>query len=224
MSGCPSDLKTTIFFFETYKAMHLHFTSSYDFFKYNGKLKHRITTQEQADEFYRSKNYPFSRKLSRKRNNKLEMVEFLLANLSNNPNMWLEELVDDRAEETFNKWKKTQDSLTYTFTKDVNFILSHNKHFNSYFVVSNGYPEIVEYVMNQDISFETAIIMNEILKFMPQIVAKFKKDIILGSINERMSKYAPFVMSYHNLEGEGLKKFKDILKRKVTDNLNTLPF
>lgn len=217
-------MKTSIFFFETYKAIHLHFVSQYDFFKYNGKLKHRITTQEQADEFYHSKNYPFSRKLAKKRKSKLEMVEFLLANLSKNPNMWLEELVDEEAEETFNKWKKTQDSLTYTFTKDINFILSHNQHLNAYFDTTKGYPPIIEYAMNGDISIESTIILNEILKFMPRIVAKFKKDIILSSMNERIIRYTPFVVNYHALDDDKIKKFRDILKKKVEDNLNTLPF
>lgn len=224
MSSCPSDLKNSIFFFETFKAMHLHFTGRYDFFKYQGKLKSRIATQEQADEFCLSKNYPFSRKLARKRNNKLEMVEFLLANLVKNPNQWLEELVDERAEENYNKWKKTQDSLTYTFTKDINFILSHNKHFNSYFEVSDGYPLIIEYAMNEDITTETLIILNSILGFMPRIVAKFKNDIILNSMSNRVDKYTPFVIQYHNLDEAGMKKFKNILKKKVDESLNTLPF
>ena len=225
MSNCLfNDVNKPIFFYETYKAMRLHFTSSYDFFKFRGKLKNKIETKSQIDEFIMSNNYGFSVKLAKKRRNKLEMVEFLLANIVKNNQIWLNDLMCEEAEETFIEWKKKQDSLTYTFINDVNFILSHQKHFNSYFISENDeYPDIVMYLMSNDISLETVVIIDKILGFTKRF-GSYKKDFILLEINNNIQKYKPFILEYHNLDEGGLKKFKKILHEKAEESINVLPF
>lgn len=225
MSNCLfNDVSKPIFFYETYKAIHLHFTSNYDFFKFRGKLKSRIETKTQVEEFMRSNNYGFSVRLAKKRRNKLEMVEFLLANIIKNNQIWLCDLLCEDAEETFVAWKKRQDSLTYTFINDINFMLSHNKHFNNYFVSDNNeYPDIVMYLMNNEISLETVVIIDKILGFTKKL-GSFKKDFILIEINNNIQNYKPFLLEYHNLDGDGLKKFKKILHEKAEQSINVLPF
>lgn len=225
MSSCLfNDVSKQVFFYETYLAMRLHFNSTYDFFKFHGKLKNRIETKNQVDKFINSKEFCFVQALVKRRNSKLEMVEFLLANLVKNPNVWLAEMTEDYSEQVFLDWKKTQESLTYTFINDLNFILSHNKHFNSYFISENGdYAPIFQYLMNEEIKIETAIILNKILKFGNRF-AKVKKDFILEDIINKILKYDPFVSEYHNLNEESLKKFKKIVKEKAEESLNVLPF
>lgn len=225
MSSYLSDnVNKAIFVYETYKAIKLHFNSpGYNFFRYNGKVKNRIVTDDQADQFIMSKNYGFSQRLA-KRGTKMEIVEYLLANMVRNPNMWLEELLRDEAELVFNNWKKRQDSLTYTFINDLNFIFSHKKHFNNYFVSEDdGYAPIFEYLMNDQICLETAVILNIALKYTKRF-GKVKKDFILDDIVNRIEKYEVFLGEYHHFNDESLKKFKKIIKEKAEESINVLPF
>ena len=226
MYNFPSEnVDKAIFVYETYRAIKLHFTNgSYNFFRYNGKVKNKIVTNDQVDKFVMSNNYGFSQALAKKFNKKMEVVEFLLASLVRNPNIWLEQLLQDDAERVYKEWKKRQESLTYTFISDLNFIFSHGKHFNTYFISENGeYAPIFQYLMNEQICLESAAILNMVLKYTRRF-GKVKKDFILEDIINRIDKYEVFVKEYHHLDEESLKKFKKIIKEKAEESLNVLPF
>ena len=105
--------------FETYKLYHalkLHFASnSYDYFKYNGKSRVSYTNFTSS-----AGKYQFV-KLSRKHNLE-EMKDFLVANFIEGKGDWIGDLLSE-GEERYLKWQKRIQSLTYTFTNDIVFIL-----------------------------------------------------------------------------------------------------
>ena len=73
--------------FETYVyylALKRHFTSNYDFVKYNGKVNARV------DAFERRKDKFFFFKLSKRK----DVKNFILANLLLKPDAWAGSLVD----------------------------------------------------------------------------------------------------------------------------------
>lgn len=220
------NVESAIFVFETYKAIKLHFTRfDYDFFKYNGKTKNKVKTQEQVNEFVRSKNCSLSYAIAKKHRNKHEIVEFLLANLEKNNTIWLDKLRDVDSEEIYLDWKKRQESLTYTFINDIKFILSHNKGFNQYFTKdSSGYCDIMKFLLKDEISIETVVILDWILNFIGKDIGDAKKDFILYDLKMRVKKYSTMFLHYHGFDNDDKKKFRDIVKEKAEDNLNILPF
>src|SRR6056300_1108433 len=92
-----------------YLALKRHFTSNYDFFKYNGKVKaNAMSFENRKDKF-------FFYKLSKKK----EAKDIILANMLANPNAWAGELLDDKAESIYKEWIKRKQSLTYQFKSDI---------------------------------------------------------------------------------------------------------
>ena len=93
-----------------YLALKRHFSSNYDYFKYNGKVNARI------DAFENRKDKFFFFKLAKRKDYK----DFLLANMVNNPDVWVGDLVDSQtANETFTEWSKRQQSLGYVFGNEL---------------------------------------------------------------------------------------------------------
>lgn len=218
--------ESVVFVFETYRAIKLHFTSlSYDFFKYHGKTKSGVKSKEQFNDFARSKNYTLSYSIAKKHKNKHEIVEFLLANLSKNNTIWLDKLRDVDSEDIYLDWKKRQESLTYTFIKDIKFILSHNKSFNKYFIKDDaGYSDIMNFLLRDEICIETVVILDWILNFIGKDIGDAKKDFIIYDLNLRVKKYSSMFLHYHSFSDDDKKKFRNIIKEKLEDTVNVLPF
>ncbi len=78
--------------FSIYHTLKLHFTSDYDYFKYNGKCNISPTTFEN-----RRDKYHFY-KLSRKYPNKEQFQNFVIANLFENSEAWAGTLLQPEAE------------------------------------------------------------------------------------------------------------------------------
>lgn len=226
MSSCQSNNDNrAVFLYDTYNALKLHFTTSYDYFKYRGKTKLSITSKEQYDEFIHSKYYWPCITIAKKLNTKQEIVEFLVANLLTNNNKWIGDLTSEESEEIHFNWKKRQESLTYTFLNDLKILFSKQKAFNKYFDPRNGYSDVIDYLIQDRINIETVIILDWILGFMNQKkFVSLEKDFIFSTINNRLKKYSPIFFSYHSFDDENKKRFKKILKEKADDLINILPF
>ena len=103
--------------FEAYKlyiAIKQHFSSpSYDFFKYNGKV--RVS----ADNFETRKDKYMFYKLSKRD----DAMEYLVAILSQHPNVWVGEMFEPKYEQLYKDYLKKKESLTYTFKNDIDNLL-----------------------------------------------------------------------------------------------------
>ena len=115
-----------------YMAIKKHFTSTYDFVKYGGKM--RLT----VDGFENRKDKFFFYKLSKRKDAK----DFILANILKKPDLWIGNLIDSHeAEEVYTEWSKRQQSLTYTFKNDLDEL---DDDFNANIVVEDGaYPKLL---------------------------------------------------------------------------------
>ena len=85
--------------YKTYIALKNHFRSDgYDYFKHRGKTR----LKEQS--FLKRKDKFFFEKLENKY--KEDLVDFFVCNLVTDQNSWIGTMVGDKAERTFNEWKK----------------------------------------------------------------------------------------------------------------------
>ena len=104
--------------FEAYKeyvALKNHFTKpDYDFIKYNGKTGLKVSS------FEKRKDKIFFEKLAKIEN----YHEFLVANFSVNPKLWIRDLsYSEDAKLIYQDWKKRNQSITYLYKKEFRKIL-----------------------------------------------------------------------------------------------------
>jgi len=190
--------------FALYNALKLHFTSSYDYFKYHGK------TNVSKDTFLRRKDKYSFYKLSRKYSLD-ELRNFFVANFVYGDSTWVGEMTGPNGEDVYKKWQKISQSLTYNFESDIVRILEQVNSPDELMKVRSGeYPDLLVGAMQNSISIETLVILNDMMNFFSMWDKKISDDIIWPSWKLKCEKYAPFI-TYDKV------KFKNILKEAITN-------
>lgn len=185
-----------------WNALKLHFTSnSYDYFKYHGKTnvsKQSFTIRKDKYQFY---------KLSRKYNLE-ELRDFYVANFMASNGNWVGDMTGPDGEEIYQKWQKTQQSLTYTFENDIIGLFESSG--NCLHVDNGNHPVLLREVMQGVVSLETLCIMDDVMNFLPMWSKKIEDDILWPDWKMRIIKYKPFL--HYDKD-----KFKRILKEKYKE-------
>lgn len=164
-----------------YLALKRHFTSNYDFFKYNGKVK------ANAQSFENRKDKFFFYKLSKKS----EAKDYILANMIVDPSMWIGDMLEEKAQQNYTSWAKRIQSLSYSFKRDLNEL---NEKFDSNIVVDNGqHPQLLTLYMQEKISPETLVILDDLTKCFIYWDKKIHEKLIFPHINTFVSNYRPFL-------------------------------
>jgi hypothetical protein len=171
--------------FEAYKlylAVKQHFTApSYDYFKYNGKVKANLESFES-----RKDKYMFY-KLSKKEN----LLDYLVANLSEDPNIWVGDLVNQDSELVYKKYMSRKESLTYIFKNDIDNLL---EDFDQNFKVENGdYPPLLKLLIRKKINKETFIIINDCVSFFASWNKNIIDPVLWPTISMNCKKLYPFM-------------------------------
>ncbi len=175
--------------YKVYLALRQHFTSDYDYFKYNGKVRAGV------ESFLKRKDKFFFRKLSNKYS-KNELVDFYVSNfiISNN---WVGNLVSQESEENYVRFKKRRESLSYHFDSELHWLVdycrSSNLELNQLLLVdNNNHPPLLKLVLQKKISIETLIIMDDVLKFVRYWNARLD-DIVWEEKKTLITKYRKFL-------------------------------
>lgn len=168
--------------YKLYNAVKNHFTSeSYDYFQYNGKIR----ASQNSFETRRDK-YMFY-KLSKRE----DVLGYLVANLSEDPNVWVGELFDPKCEKTYADFKQRQQALTYIFKNDIDQML---ENFDQNFIVPDGdYPFFLKLLTRGKISKETFCIVNSCVKFFSHWNKKISDPVLWPKIAHNCRKYHPFL-------------------------------
>jgi len=175
--------------YKTYLALRSHFTTDYDYFKYNGKLRVK------EESFLRRKDKFFFEKIERR--HKKELVPFFVSNLIKEDNNWSGGLVSDKAEQVFNEWKRKFQSLKYSFREDMSklrdYMDRNDLQFDEVFRCDDGqHPIILKLLISEDISIESFIILDKVLGFVKKI-NKYVDDFIWIEYNKKIVKYSSFI-------------------------------
>lgn len=195
--------------FALYNALRLHFTSdSYDYFRYNGKSnvsKSNFATRKDKYSFYR---------LSRKYNLK-DLQDFYIANFLEGDVKWVGDIAGADGEETYRKWQKRNQSLTYTFEQDIIQLFDKCSTPEELLKVNdNDYPLLLREVMQGGTTIETLVILNNILKFLPMWARKINDTIIWPDWKRKIEKYSPFIkydqVKFKTTLKENLKEYENI--------------
>lgn len=168
-----------------YTAIKAHFTSDYDYKKYNGKIK-----SANPAAFNKSNLKLFFQKLAKHR----DVEGFLVANFLEDSKAWIRDLAySDRAENVYAEWMKRIQSLTYIFTQEINKL--DEESFDNNFVAKDGnHPLILKLFLRKEISLETLTILIDLTKCERYLNKVLENDIVWNEVAFKVSKYKPFLV------------------------------
>ena len=175
--------------------MKKHFTSDYDYHRYNGKIRASF------DKFRTRNDAYFFEKLSNKDNPE----QLMLANMIVKPNVWIREIIEQEGEDRYIDWQRKIDSLSRIFKSDLSQL---DDNFQANFTsVSGQHPLIMTMYLQKKISLETISILAKISNIFPYWEKEVGDKIVSRDIIRLLKKYKPF------LEIDE-KKFKDIVRER----------
>ena len=168
--------------YEKYVALKLHFTSKYDYFRYNGKTSVTLKSfNERKDKFH-------FKRLSKKYDDPT-IIDYFIANIINN-NQWIGNM--DMA--TYSQWQAKIQSIEYIFSNDVEKLLTNVTDFDIIFNSDKGnHPKLGKAYLGKKISLETLVIFEKLLDFRKTFNKEITDQIIWPKVNMLIEKYEPFV-------------------------------
>ena len=163
-------------------ALKKHFTTdSYDYFKYNGKVRANFDT-------FMSRNDAYSfAKLSKKE----DPQGLILSNLLINKNIWVRDLLDSEGEARYTNWRKRVESLGYIFKSE----LAHlNDEYKRNFISIDGqHPLVMTLLLQKKISLETFTILSHQANIFSYWQEKVVDKHVSFDIINKSRKYKPFL-------------------------------
>jgi hypothetical protein len=172
----------------TYLAIKRHFsTPSYDFFKYNGKIKCSPET------FKKSKDRLFFERLSRKKKPK-EIIDFFVSNFvaSDNPSsLWIGDIIR-KGEEVYQENRRIKESLAYVFEEDLRKLTDNQHLYEVVRIEGTKHPKLLKSYLTHSIKFETLFILLGVLNLKSKYDEAFP-DPIWGVVSNKIEKYSPFL-------------------------------
>ncbi len=167
-------------------ALKQHFTSKYDFFKYNGRIKIFGKRRQNSDHVYSR----LSKSLQTD-----DVQPFLVAHMLQDPNQWIGTMIGS---DVWPEQKKKLLRLHEIYVKDlktiVEFCVEHEYDtLQQVFTSGRHYPIVVKLCQQGYIELETVVILNRIIDFMAEANEDFGDDIIFEGFADRLKNYDPFV-------------------------------
>lgn len=170
-----------------YRALKLHFTTEYDFFNYNGKVK-KFTT-----EIYNKNPHKFVyEKIGTKYSDK-DMIYFFVSNFIKKENIWIQELLEPEAFDNFIELTKKHQSLFYHFESDTFNLFSDNDPKELFKCQDNSLPLLLKKMLRGEINIETVVIMNKFMKFIPKWEKTIDDEFVWPHLRNKLIKYEPFL-------------------------------
>jgi hypothetical protein len=182
--------------YQNFLSLKQHFNhESYDYFRYNGKLRLNPSTFESKKDRF------FFDKLAKKK----DVIGYIVANLLVDNCNWIGDLFSDKAENNYTEWLKRKESLSYIFTGDISNL---GDDFNKNLIVVDGqHPPLLKLLRQKKISLETVVILNDIVNFLPHWKKSIKDSVVWPNYYRKTLKYKPF-LEYNK------PKLKKLLKER----------
>lgn len=168
--------------YRDYLAIKRHFTSSYDYFKYNGK----VNVSHESFQTRRD-TYQFQR-LAKKRDYK----NLILSNIVQTPKLWVGALLEEQANEVYLSWKKRTDSITRHVQDSLSKL---DDDFQTNFVSNRGqYPLLIELYLQKELSLETITILTKLTNSSSYWSKTVVDKVVFPDIVTKIDKYHPFLI------------------------------
>jgi hypothetical protein len=187
--------------FCTYLALQRHFTSNYDYFLYNGKVKVSV-------ESYKKRNDVFSFEKLSKIVLPEDTVDFLLSHFLENPKEYIRNMSKLKYDSYVSRMKRLQN----IYSDDLNILLQEEFNLKT---SPNDIPRIHKLVLSNTISIETLIVMDSIFPFIDRHGEEVKVPFVFPEHINKLKKYRPFVLQRIS---EKRDLFRDVTKNILLNN------
>lgn len=171
--------------FEVYRfylALRLHFTTDkYDVIKQQGKVRASKLA------FSKRKDLVSLKKIAKTYSDE-EIVNFLVANFVSG-DRW-GGMFDSEARDRYLAWKKRIESLSYTFTNDLDSIFDVPQPFSG---SKEEHSYIIKQYLRNNISIETLVMLESLRPFMDEYDNIYAEDLVWPDISRLIKKYKPFL-------------------------------
>ena len=158
--------------------MKFHFTTDYDYTKYNGKANASVYS------FLKRNDRPFFGKVARKY--KDDTKDFFVSNFIVNPKGW----VGNFNEENYLNWKKRNQSLKYNYKSELVELFHKVETFDEIFQGNGQHPLLLKQLMSKRISLETVSILESILGFCRGFDKEIEETIVWPDRKKLIKNYS----------------------------------
>lgn len=168
--------------FQLYVAIKNHFQTTYDYFRYNGKVKVQFTAFEvRRDKYFFAKMQKHP-----------DPLGLLVSHFIDSPSAWIGDIVSfDTSQEVYLKWKKRQTSISYTYQEDLKKLSTELD--DSLRVVDGQHPKLLKLLLGNSIYPETVILLNSQINYFPYWEKEIDDPAIWPANYNKLVKYKPFV-------------------------------
>lgn len=164
-----------------YSALKRHFSDlSYDYHKYNGKLKLSRKSFETKPFVF------FFKKLSQKENPQELIVSNFIQDIR-----WVSELLTTEANQIYLDWKLRNQSLTYHFQQQLEILPNNIDQLLKF--DGTDYPQLLKLYNQNLVSPETIVVLDFIFDFLKNWYRKTQNTIVMTGKIIKLIQYKPFI-------------------------------
>jgi len=171
--------------YQLYNAIRMHFTGSYDFFKYNGKTGVKESSfQIRKDQYHYEKLARFH-----------DPRGLLVANFVEKEKPWIRDIVSDSGKAVYATWAKRAQAITYTIKADLHRL---SDDFDSNFKCVDGeYCPLLRMLTgptDKRVAIETVCVLAKMLGVFRHWNSALEADPYWRDIlGMKLQKYTPFI-------------------------------
>ena len=189
--------------FKTYLAVKNHFTTDYDYVKYEGRVTAKLESFTKRPDRY------FFHKLS-KRYNERDILDYFVANFAVDGNKWVGNLLSNEGTENYTRYRKYKDAFDYHLRNDCVYIRDdfskRNISFDDGFSDSNGqHPRLLRLHIQRKIHIQTTVVLDSILSFSKVWSKEIEEKVVWPKIAHTLAKVKPFVL-YNQTQAKMIMK------------------
>lgn len=170
--------------YKIYTALRLHFTTD------NYDIRSGITPRRPKAGVKTSFKKKLETLMKQYNYDEEEFIHYLVANFLNG-NEW--GIFENTGPEVYLDWKRVHESLTYSFTQDVQYLATQVVKIEEAWDCSIGHPVILKAYCGRKCRLETLVILNKLYKFSTEIDEQLVMDPVWNSISRTIHKYSPFI-------------------------------
>jgi len=165
-----------------YLALQRHFSSDYDFFKYNGKTRG-------SAESYQKRNDMWSFEKLAKIIPEEKQVDFFVANFLQDQNAWIKNM----SKKHLDAYDATYKNITSIFKDDLMTIKQEGP--SNVLSVSGDIPRIYKMLLQNEIKIETVVILDKIFPFVDKHVEQVQVPFVFPDLVKKIKNYEPFAIN-----------------------------
>ena len=182
--------------YQLYLALQRHFSTTYDFHKYNGKVKASVDS-------YKSRNDMFAFEKMAKIVKQEDRVDFFVSHFLKDPKCWIKNM----SKPTYEEYKERIKNFPIRFKEDLQYISHSNP--KQLFSVTKDIPEIHKLCLNRTLSLETLVAIDKFFPFIDKHKKEVSVPIVFPDHIDRLINYRPF------FENKVTDIHKDVMKQTL---------